>query len=244
MSLKHVQRTYEKLGQEAPLYAVLSERGYRQDPESFFASGREEIAAELDHVRGLALELRLGRALDFGCGVGRLSQALCEPFERVDGIDISDSMIRKAREFNRFGDRCNYQVNVNDDLRLFEDDQFDFVYSNITLQHIPPEYALRYIAEFIRILRPGGIALFHVPSGKSHRPGSIGAKLYTLRRVWLRRLWKRLRGRPAVDMHYIGQDVVQDVIADNGGRLVDVVQHGSVRITRQGMRYCVIKPES
>ena len=243
MSLKHVQRTYEKLGQEAPLYAVLTERGYTQDPEALFASGRKEIAAELDHLRGLALELRVGRALDFGCGVGRLSQALCATFERVDGIDISDSMIRKAQEFNRYGDRCNYQVNVNDDLRLFAADQFDFVYSNITLQHIPPQYALRYIAEFIRILRPGGIALFHVPSGKEHRPGSIGAKLSTLSRVWMRRLWKRLRGRPAVDMHYIGKEVVKGVIADNGGRLVDVVQHGSVRITRRGMRYCVVKPE-
>jgi SAM-dependent methyltransferase len=242
MSLKHVQRTYEKLGQEAPLYAVLSERGFSQDPEAVFASGREEIAGELEYVRGLALELRIGRALDFGCGVGRLSQALCASFERVDGIDISDSMVRKAQEFNRYGDRCNYQVNVNDDLRLFEDDQFDFVYSNITLQHIPPQYALRYIAEFIRVLRPGGIALFHVPSGKSHRPGSIGAKLYTLRRVWLRRLWKRVRGRPAVDMHYIGKELVQGVIADSGGRLVEVVQHGSVRTSREGTRYCVVKP--
>ena len=242
MSLKHVQRTYEKLGEEAPLYAVLSEHGFSQDPESVFATGREAIAAELEYVRGLDLELGVGRALDFGCGVGRLSQALCTTFERVDGIDISDSMIRKAQEFNRYGDRCNYQVNVNDDLRLFEDEQFDFVYSNITLQHIPPQYALRYIAEFIRVLRPGGIALFHVPSGKPHRPGSIGAKLYTLRRVWLRRLWKRVRGRPAVDMHYIGKEVVQDTIADNGGRLVDVVQHGSIRHTRRGMRYCVVKP--
>jgi len=242
MSLKHVQRTYEKLGEEAPLYAVLSERGYQQDPESFFASGREEITAALDYVRGLDLELCVGSALDFGCGVGRLSQALCETFDRVDGIDISDSMIRKAQEFNRYGDKCNYQVNVHDDLRLFEDDQFDFVYSNITLQHIPPQYAMRYIAEFIRVLHPGGIALFHVPSGKPHRPGSLGAKLYTLRRVWLRRWWKRVRGRPVVDMHYIGREVVQDVIADNGGRLVDVIHHGSVRRTRVGLRYCVVKP--
>ncbi len=243
MSLKHVQRTYEKLGERAPLYAVLSEWGYDKDPAAVFASGRKEIAAQLDHVRGLGFDPKPGRALDFGCGVGRLSQALCETFEHVDGIDISDSMIRSAQGFNRHGDKCTYRVNVSDDLRLFEDNTFDFVYSNITLQHIPPEYTLRYIAEFIRVLRPRGIAVFHVPGGKSHRPGSFDAKLYTLRRVWLRRWWKRVRGRPAVDMHYIGEDVVRDVIDKNNGRLVDVSRQGSVRRTRFGMRYCVVKPE-
>jgi len=243
MSLKHVQRTYEKLGEKAPLYAVLSEESYNTDPESVFAAGRSEIATVLEDLQGLNLELRVRRALDFGCGVGRLSQALCETFDRVDGVDISDSMVRSARDFNRHGDTCTYHVNTKDDLRLFEDDTFDFVYSNITLQHIPPEYTLRYIAEFIRVLRPRGIAVFHVPGGKSHRPGSFGAKLYTLRRVWLRRWWKRVRGRPAVDMHYIGEDVVRDVIDKNNGRLVDVSRQGSVRRTRFGMRYCVVKPE-
>ncbi|MCH7779693.1 MAG: hypothetical protein IH848_02500 [Acidobacteria bacterium] len=46
MSLKHVQRTYEKLGERVPLYAVLSEWGYDKDPESVFASGRKEIATQ------------------------------------------------------------------------------------------------------------------------------------------------------------------------------------------------------
>jgi len=243
VSLKHVQRTYEKLGEKAPLYAVLSEWGYDKDPESVFAIGRKEIASQMEYIRGLGFDPHPDRALDFGCGVGRLTQALAGTFDRVDGVDISDTMIRSALEFNRHGDKCKYHVNTHDDLRLFEDDAFDFVYSNITLQHIPPEYALRYIAEFIRVLKPGGITMFHVPGGKSYRPGTLGAKLYNLRRVWLRRWWKRLRGRPAVDMHYIGEDIVRDTIEKSGGRLVDVTRQGSVRRSRYGMRYCVFKPE-
>ena len=65
-----------------------------------------------------------------------------------------------------------------------------------------------------------------------------------LRRVTLRRLWKRVRGKPVVDMHYIGEDVVRDAIGATGGRLVDVVRQGSVRRSRFGMRYCVVKPGS
>ncbi len=243
MSLKHVQRTYEKLGEKAPLYAVLSDWGYDKDPELVFASGRKEIADQLAHVRDLGFRPHPDRALDFGCGVGRLSQALAESFDRVDGVDISETMVRAAVQFNRHGDKVKYHVNTNDDLRLFDDDAFDFIYSNITLQHIPPEYALRYVAEFLRVLRPGGVAVFHIPGGKSYKPGSFGARLYNVRRIWLRRWWKRLRGRPAVDMHHIGEDLVRDTIDNSGGRLIEVSRQGSVRRKRYGMRYCALKPE-
>ncbi len=221
---------------------MLSDWGYDKDPESVFEAGRKEIADQFAHLRELEFYPHHGRALDFGCGVGRLSQALAATFDRVDGVDISESMIRSALEFNRHGDKCKYHVNTRDDLRLFDDDTFDFVYSNITLQHVPPEYALRYIAEFMRVLKPGGVAVFHVPGGKSYKPGSLGAKFYSFRRVWLRRLWKKLRGRPAVDMHHIGEDIVRETIDRNGGRLVDVTQQGSVRRKRYGMRYCVFMP--
>ena len=36
-------------------------------------------------------------ALDFGCGIGRLSQALAEHFDQVYGVDISPKMIELAR---------------------------------------------------------------------------------------------------------------------------------------------------
>jgi len=151
VALKHVQKTYEDLGRKDPLYAVLSfreARGNQWDPDEFYARGRREIAAALDHLPGPGIEHSRGRALDFGCGAGRLTQALCDEFQEAVGVDISSSMIETARRYNRHGDRCRYLVNTTDDLTLLEDDSFDFVYSNITLQHIPPEASTRYIARF------------------------------------------------------------------------------------------------
>jgi len=104
--------------------------------------------------------VRTGRALDFGCGVGRLTQALGAAFERADGVDISETMIDLAREHNQLGDRCAYHVNLASDLALFPDASFDFVFSTIVLQHNPPAAATHYIEEFGRILAPGGIAVF------------------------------------------------------------------------------------
>ncbi len=155
MTLKDVQKTYEVYGKEDPLYAVLSRKDARDnkwDVDEFFASGREEIADAMNHLAELGVEVNKGRAMDFGCGVGRLTQALCEDFDGAVGVDISYSMIEHAEKHNKFGDRCEYRVNTTDDLAQLDDASFDFVYSNISLQHSPPAASSNYIAEFFRIL--------------------------------------------------------------------------------------------
>jgi SAM-dependent methyltransferase len=247
MALRHVQQTYEELGRKDPMYAVLSRREHderRWSPEEFFATGTEEINAVLDYTRRLELPLRLGRALDFGCGLGRLTQALADHFESAVGVDIAESMVEGANEFNRHADRVRYLVNTTDDLAVLKSSEFDFVYSNITLQHIPPEAARNYISEFFRLLGPGGVAIFNVPDGPSFRAGSPGAWYYSLRRGPLRRVWKRMRGRPAVEIHYIPEGQVRALIEDSGGRLVDIVGTYSARSRWGDLRYCAVKGEA
>ncbi len=122
-----------------------------------------------------------------------------------------------------------------------DDASFDFVYSNISLQHSPPEASYKYIAEFFRILRPGGVALFQIPSGPRHEPGLLGAKIYAIKRGPLRRFWKRIRGKPPVEIHYINQSLFEDIIKASGGRLIDATQQGSVRVSRFSMLYCAVR---
>jgi len=244
MTLKDVQKTYEKYGKEDPLYAVLSRKDAKDnnwDVDEFFAAGRAEITEAMSHLSKLGVSVNKGRAMDFGCGVGRLTQALCEEFERAVGIDISYSMVESAEKHNKFGDRCQYLVNTTDDLAQLDDASFDFVYSNISLQHSPPEASSKYIAEFFRILRPAGVALFQVPSGPRHDPGSLGARIYSIKRGPLRRFWKRIRGMPPVEIHYINQSIVEGIIEASGGRLIDATQQGSVRGSRVSMLYCAVR---
>lgn len=244
MALKHVQKTYDELGRSDPLYAVLSfreARNNRWNPEEFFARGRREISNALDHLSELGHDVDRGRAMDFGCGVGRLTQALCGEFQEAVGIDISSSMIKAAFGFNQFGERCTYLVNTTADLAQLDDSRFDFIYSNIALQHTPPETSTRYIAEFFRILKPGGVAVFQIPSGPRHEPGSVGAWLYSIRRGPLRRFWKRIRGKPPVEIHYLNQAIVENIIHSAGGRLLEARQDGSVRRSRVSMFYTAIR---
>lgn len=167
MDLKELKAHWDRLGEVDPYWAILSSPetlGNRWDLEQFFETGRVNVATFLDVSTRLGLPARRGAALDFGCGVGRLTQALADHFESVEGVDIASSMIALAKRFNRHGGRCRYHINTRDDLSLFPDAAFDFILAYIVLQHIPPEASRRYIREFVRVLRPGGLALFQLPT--------------------------------------------------------------------------------
>lgn len=240
--LAHAKSTYEKLGQQDPLYAVLTVDKFRHNRwklDEFFKTGTREIKNVMIYVGALGLEVTRGRVLDFGCGVGRLSQPLAEHFREVVGIDIAESMIDHARALNRHGTRVRYLVNTVDHLSILESDSFDFVYSNLTLQHIPPEASRNYIAEFLRVLRPGAIAIFQVPNGKAYGIGSWEEWSYRFRRQYIRRVWKIIRGRPPYEMHYLPQVEVERIVVDQGGRLVDKVDIG--RKPGRNFRYCAGK---
>lgn len=177
MDLEELQKNWNEFGHRDPLWAILTYPGRRNgkwDLAEFFASGREEISELMRQAHGLCLPARRGAALDFGCGVGRLAQALCAWFERASGVDIAPSMIELAREYNRYGEKCEYFQNSRDDLAIFPDHSFDLVYSNRVLQHIAPRYSMAYVREFARVLRPGGLIVFQIPDGRVASASAAG----------------------------------------------------------------------
>jgi SAM-dependent methyltransferase len=169
MEFEELARSWDSFGESDPLWAILTlpgTRGGRWDPEAFFRTGEVEIDDLFAYVENLGWPLERRRALDFGCGVGRLTQALCARFERVDGVDVASSMIEGAERFNRHGDRCRYHLNVSEDLALFSSGTFDLVYSTYVLQHMDPAFARGYVREFVRVLADGGLALFQIPTAR------------------------------------------------------------------------------
>lgn len=248
MSLKNVQKAYEKVGADDPLWAILTDnkkRGNKWDPEEFFETGRNEINAVISYIEGMDVEINYGNALDFGCGVGRLTQGLCSHFKQVTGVDISNTMITGANTYNKFDKNCTYITNTEPNLKCLSSNTFDFVYTNIVLQHMAPRYQVEYIKEFFRILKPGGKALFQVrtPKGASPKPGSLSEKMYNFKMERLKPFWKAVRGRPPIQVHTISADQVEQTIAACDATLLDVKGVDKrVRRWHKNLRYFAMKP--
>ncbi len=166
-TLESVRQLWEHYAKRDPLWAILSydaKRDGKWDNTRFFETGANEISAMLGELDAQGIVTNRRSALDFGCGVGRLTQALGPHFASVVGVDISREMCNLATEFNRLPKTISYICNDAPDLRVLPDDTFDFIVSSIVLQHLQPELAVGYLKEFFRVLAPDGIMVVQLPS--------------------------------------------------------------------------------
>ena len=162
-------RNWEAFGESDPFFGVLSDPtkyGGRWDADEFFTSGRAHVAKLLRTLADAGATFQPGTCLDFGCGPGRLTVPLSAAFRRTIGVDVAQPMIEAARRFRPSSASCEFVVNRHPDLRQFEAGTFDLVHSCLVLQHIPPDVTLRYIAEFFRVARPGGLVVFQLPAAR------------------------------------------------------------------------------
>jgi ubiquinone/menaquinone biosynthesis C-methylase UbiE len=167
-------QAWEDWGSVNPLYAILTDPVYRSggDVDTFLDSGAGTVEWLLKEVDQLGLSPTRGAALDFGCGVGRLTWALAGQYSEVVGVDVAASMVARARELHSDLKNCRFEVNQSPDLSLFPDESFDLVLTLFVLQHLPTtEMIAGYLREFVRVLRPDGALVVQLPSKvPAHRP--------------------------------------------------------------------------
>ena len=141
---------------EDPHYFVAF--GRRNQTESEFLSTASHLIEELRReLKRLPPSQNL-RALEIGCGPGRLLRPLSPHFAEIHGLDVSDEMIALARQRLRDLPNVHLHVTTGSTLAPFADESFDFVYSYAVFQHIPDrEIILNYFREVARVLKAGGI---------------------------------------------------------------------------------------
>jgi len=112
------------------------------------------------------------RALDLGCGNGRLFEVLRDKKVDYIGADFSEKLIEIAKK--RYPEA---KFQVTDALNLsFPSNFFDKIYAVSVLQHIPSkEFQLQFLKEAKRVLKPEGLLIL---------------------RVW--DLWRRKKGRKLI----------------------------------------------
>lgn len=234
MDLKALQQAWDGFGRTDPLWAIIAwpeKKGGRWEKEAFFQMGIEEVDGLMDDIEMLGVKVRRKRVLDFGCGVGRVTQALADHFEEVCGLDIAPSMLALANQYNRHGNRCRYVLNEYDHMRMFPSDHFDCIYSHLTLQHIEPRYTRRYIQEFCRILAPEGLLVFQqtdervvaraAPLTRVGWSPMVQALLDSLRRR-SRRTRRSVAYESAHEIHGIARWKLIELLKVNGMTIVDI----------------------
>jgi SAM-dependent methyltransferase len=168
VNVTHEGERWEEIARQDPMWAILSYQDGkygRWSEQRFLATGIERVDEFLTHGSEFGRPIGRQAALDFGCGVGRLTRALAARFDRVVGVDISETMLERARDLNADVGNADFRCNERADLLTFTDGSFDLVASDIVLQHLPNRETVEdYLSEFIRVLRPGGLLVFQLPT--------------------------------------------------------------------------------
>jgi ubiquinone/menaquinone biosynthesis C-methylase UbiE len=222
-SFERLQKTWECLGEEDPLWAIVSEpdkKGGRWRMADFLRSGDEVVDRYLQLLRRHGGPDAFDDVLDFGCGVGRLSLAWSRHARSVTGVDISRSMIERGRYLLTGHDAITLELNQEEELALFTDQRFDLVFSHVVLQHMPWECATVYLGEFFRVCRPGGWVAFQLPAdpGRSQFLPRLRRSIVDRLPFGLGEAYRRRRKGNSVlfDMHFTSPEKVKAVLTRSG----------------------------
>ena len=159
-------KAWEKFGRRDPYFGVLAEERFTaanigENKDEFFASGRSAIARLIKRHEAHFGPLQRGRALDHGCGVGRLSLPLARQFGEVIGLDVSQSMLSEARSNAEALGLGNVEFALADDRLSNAPGEFDMVMSYMVLQHVRVRRGLGILSRLLEKVRPGGGFHFH-----------------------------------------------------------------------------------
>jgi SAM-dependent methyltransferase len=213
--LTGIGRAWGRLADADPLWAICVDPEGRNggwDPAAFFAKGAEEIERTLSRAGELGLPVSGRRALDFGCGAGRLTRPLAARFDLAVGVDISREMLDLAERDNPVAGRCLFVRNAEPDLAVFPPGDFDLVYSSIVLQHLTPGLIRSYLTEFARVVRPGGALIVHLPVRPRRTPRGLCYRLLPPPVLGL--VQRRLLSYPApMRMHGLPEREVRALLA-------------------------------
>jgi SAM-dependent methyltransferase len=210
---------WEIIGARDPFFGVLTSPDFRLDQvdaatrQRFYASGDSEMQTVLGWFdTDLGARPAAGTALDIGCGVGRLTHAIARHVAHATGYDVSESMIRLAREGAPPNTRFTTELPAG---------PFDWINSYIVFQHIPPAEGLALLSKVLSRAAPGAFASIHFTAwNDAPSPRSLLARLTR----WRTRRVQRQDGHDIgalIQMHaYNFSDVMKVFVTHGFGRLV------------------------
>lgn len=192
-------------GRSDPNYAVITDPRFRRKAlndeglREFFASGEAHARWVLALARArVRADFAPQRALDFGCGVGRVAIPLAAGVAQVVGVDISPAMLEEAgRNAARMACTGTSWVLSDDTLSRVEG-RFDLVHSCIVLQHIDVARGRELFRRLVGLVAPGGVGALQVTYAKAAHADRYGQPPPPVQRSVVTRLFG---GDPEMQMN-------------------------------------------
>lgn len=232
--LAETSRTWSQFGEETPHWSVMADDRFVPDNiethiADFNRSGFEHLELSLNSLRRAGLmRYRFDRAMDFGCGVGRLSIPLSRIAGHVTAIDVSPGHLKLARQRAASVEAPNIDFVQLTDLRALETfSDYDFILSLIVLQHNPPPVMAYAFKRLLRALAPGGVAIIQMPTLVSDY-FSVTEYLANPTRD--------------MEMHALPQRAILEMIEEEGCRPVEVAEDGFIGGLGLSHQFTILRP--
>ena len=215
-----VEGTWTSLGETKPEYSVLSANEF--DP-AFGVVEKKEFErtgyAELDQIDAILKRHSLiidsfEEAVEFGCGIGRVTIPLAKRCKKLIAYDISGSHLDVAlRNLDSQGIKNVELIKISKYNQKIN--PCDFFYSRIVFQHNPPPLIKALISEALTSLKKGGVAIFQVPT---YIPDyQFGINKYFAD-----------PDHRSMELHCLSQSIIHEIIRNCQCRLLEVREDGSV----------------
>jgi 2-polyprenyl-3-methyl-5-hydroxy-6-metoxy-1,4-benzoquinol methylase len=213
---------WHHLGETEPYWSVITQENYlqshfQQSREVFYATGEQEAKVLDSAFERHSIEPRtLGRCVELGCGVGRVTGALARRYREVVAIDISAPHLRLAEE-----ELCKQGINnvtykqLTSLEQIQEFGHIDLFYSKIVLQHNPPPVMAVLLKNLLIGLNPGGIGFFQIPVFKAGYKFLIEPYLCE-------------DNQTNMEMHFFPQVALLQLVADAGCRVCEIYEDDAI----------------
>jgi len=213
--------THEDKGTELPL----------QEQLKFYMQGVEVVKDMFPKAMAFGLLkkdwIANASALDLGCGLGRMSNALAKMgFRKITCVDQAQSFLDEAKKtltklagqgmvVADVAKRVKFVQSRPDLLCVQPPSSIDFVHSVITLQHMKPMLQVAYIEQLCDVLRSGGAGYFQIPT-------------FLLKTSKETRCSLLAENRSFMMMHYTPEDEVRRHLSGRGCKVLSATEYNMI----------------
>lgn len=205
--LAHIETVWTKYGETDPHWSVVSTSAFRADVidqniKAFHTSGENE-ARNLKRLleRTNIDPSSLQTALEYGCGVGRVTRWLADIFPTVLGADISNNHLNLAKAYfdtENVDNITTFPISSLQDIGKLP--TYDFLYSKIVFQHNPPPVMYLLLDTLCGKLNSGGVGVFQIPTYCINYSFSISDYIDSMTDI------------DRMEMHVLPQPVIFDIL--------------------------------